>query len=113
MVLRKLVVIVLLLLAVAPAQAARAGTTVSLTFDDAWVSQELVPSMLASHNMKATFYVNSNTVGTSGHMTWADVYQLANAGNEIAGHTLDHVDLLSVDYTEDHRQICDDRAQLM
>lgn len=93
---------------------ARAATVVSLTFDDAPVSQTLVGPILKAHGMNATFYVPSAWVGsTSGHMSWSDVAALAADGNEIAGHTLDHTDLTTVSTAEATRQICDDRSALI
>jgi Polysaccharide deacetylase len=43
--------------------------------------------------MHATFFVNSGFVEDSAHMTWEQLRALAAAGNEIAGHTLNPVDL--------------------
>src|SRR6476646_4522110 len=99
---------------VAPAQrahAAAATTVVSLTFDDGNVDQQIVPAILASHGMQGTFYINSGPIGTPGKFTWSQVRDLAT-GNEVAGHTIDHVDLTSVSTAEAQRQVCDDRQAL-
>jgi peptidoglycan/xylan/chitin deacetylase (PgdA/CDA1 family) len=89
-------------------------TVVSLTFDDGWSDQSLVPPMLASHSMRGTFYINSGTVGSSpSFLDWSQVQGLQSAGNEVAGHTVDHVDLTSVSTTEATRQVCQDRRALM
>ena len=97
------------------ASGARAAgqTVVSLTFDDGTSDQYVARSLLAARGMRGTFYVNSNTVGTSGAMTWVQLRDLSAAGNEIAGHTLDHVDLTTVSSTEARRQVCDDRTNLV
>jgi peptidoglycan/xylan/chitin deacetylase (PgdA/CDA1 family) len=97
----------------APATASAATTIVSLTFDDALPSQYAVGSVLASNGMRATFYVNSNLVGTGSHLTWGQLAGLRAEGHEVGGHTLDHVDLLEVDSAEAQRQVCDDRAALL
>src|SRR5687767_4862432 len=82
---------------VAMAAPARAATVVSLTFDDGQASQLAVKSPLAGHGMKATFYVNSAKVETSDfYTTWAQVAELAAAGNEIGGHGLSHQDLTTL-----------------
>ena len=52
-------------------------------------------STLSTHGFGATFYVNSGTIGTAGKLTWAQLTSLSQAGNEIASHTVDHVDLES------------------
>jgi peptidoglycan/xylan/chitin deacetylase (PgdA/CDA1 family) len=98
----------------APAVAAAAPTIVSLTFDDGTSDQYQVRSMLAKDSLHATFYVNSDNIGSStSFMTWNDLSGIAADGNEIAGHTLDHVDLTSVGTAEATRQVCDDRQAIM
>ena len=89
-------------------------TFVSLTFDDGWADSYInVRSILASHRVTATFYVNSNRVGTSGFMSWAQLEALQTEGHEIGGHTLDHVDLTEQTLDEVRRQVADDRAALL
>jgi peptidoglycan/xylan/chitin deacetylase (PgdA/CDA1 family) len=65
--------------------------------------------------MKATFYVVSNLTGRdSYYMTWDQIRDLAADGHEIGGHTLDHVNLPALlDPAERHRQVCDDRRNLL
>jgi len=89
-------------------------TVVSLTFDDAWSDQYVAPSMLASHGMHGTFYVNSANIGSSvSFLGWSQLQSFQSAGNEIAGHTLNHVDLTTVSSAEAQRQVCQDRRALM
>jgi peptidoglycan/xylan/chitin deacetylase (PgdA/CDA1 family) len=109
-----LVVVCFLGSLVAPAVAAAAPTIVSLTFDDNWSDEYAARSILAQHSMHGTFYINSNNVGgSSAYLTWNQVSDLAADGNEIGGHTLDHVDLTSVSSTEATRQVCDDRQAII
>jgi peptidoglycan/xylan/chitin deacetylase (PgdA/CDA1 family) len=96
-----------------PAWAGAAPTVVSLTFDDGWGSQTTAASALAAHGMRGTFYVNTNTLGTAGFLSWAQLTALDSAGNEITGHTLDHPNLTVLSSTEAQRQVCDDRANLL
>jgi peptidoglycan/xylan/chitin deacetylase (PgdA/CDA1 family) len=86
---------------------------VSLTFDDTLADQVPVGAMLAAHNMHATFFVNSSRIGLSSYMTLAQVNQLSDAGNEIAGHTLDHLYLTHLDAENLRHQVCDDRNALI
>ncbi len=88
-------------------------TTVTLGFDDGIASQYDHRAMLDAAGVKATYFINSNKVGTPGYDTWAQIADLAAAGNDIGGHTLDHVNLTTVDATEGTRQVCDDRAALI
>ena len=104
--------------AVAPAPA-DAGTVVSLTFDDGQATQYQMRKPLRKHGMRGTFYVNSREVCTAWcefawNMSWKQLAALAADGNEIGGHTLDHVDLTRRDIprSEKRRQICADRRKL-
>jgi peptidoglycan/xylan/chitin deacetylase (PgdA/CDA1 family) len=91
-------------------------TVVSLTFDDALISQYGLRTMLATHGAHASFYIPSGEVDAleAGSMTWAQIHNLAADGNDIGGHTRDHVDLTAADTTYDYkwRQVCDDRERL-
>ncbi len=96
------------------ADAASARTIVSLTFDDGRATEYTARSLLSSHGMNATFYVNSSKLGTdSDYMTWSQVDALAADGNEIGGHTAFHVDLPRTDPTEAKREVCNDRVNLV
>ena len=91
-----------------------AKTVVSITFDDGQATQFSVFPLLRSHAMAATFYVNSGMVGSSGfYMRWQQLYQLANAGNEIGGHTSHHAVLDQVSEQTAIKEICEDRQHLI
>jgi peptidoglycan/xylan/chitin deacetylase (PgdA/CDA1 family) len=100
-------------LAVPPAEAAT-NTVVSLTFDDGQASQYATRSMLQSRGMVGTYYINSAMVGTSSYyMPWSQIHDLANAGNEIGGHTLHHTNLTTVNTATATTEVCDDRTNLL
>jgi peptidoglycan/xylan/chitin deacetylase (PgdA/CDA1 family) len=101
-----------------PLAAAAGQTVVSIEFDDGLADELTGARLLASHQMHGTFYINSGTIGTSSlHMTWPQVRQLAAAGDEIAGHTIDHQSLAALEAQgesdEARREICDDRSNLL
>ncbi|HET7026294.1 MAG TPA: Ig-like domain-containing protein [Candidatus Limnocylindrales bacterium] len=102
-----------LLAAVAPAAAAASPTVVSLTFDDGLPDQIPAAATLNGAGMHATYFINSGRIGTSGYMTRANLDSLAAAGNEIAGHTVSHLNLAALTPDGQRRQICNDRATLM
>ncbi len=104
--------IVLALALLTPALDAAGQTVVSLTFDDDTTDQFQALDILTAHGMHATFFVNSGRLGLSGYFTQAQVQQAAQAGNEIAGHTVSHPDLPTLDDDEKKRQICNDRVAL-
>lgn len=95
-----------------PARAAT-PTVVSIEFDDAVGSQAVARQMLADRGIKATFFVNSQRLGTSGYLSRQQVLDLQADGNEIGGHTLTHAHLTQVSDGEARRQICDDRQALI
>lgn len=95
-------------------RAGAAETVVSLNFDDNLGTQRIAQSVLNARGVKATFFVNTGYVGTSGYyLSLSDLRALASQGHEIAGHTLTHQDLTAVSSAEARRQVCDDRQQLI
>jgi peptidoglycan/xylan/chitin deacetylase (PgdA/CDA1 family) len=99
-----------------PSAAASTPTVVTLGFDDGTVDQFTNGfPILAAHGMHATFFVNTGPILASdpSHMTWADLHALASAGNEIAGHTIDHADLKPLSVTAAEHEVCDDRNTLL
>jgi peptidoglycan/xylan/chitin deacetylase (PgdA/CDA1 family) len=99
---------------VSPAPAAAAASTVvTIGFDDSSADQLGVLPLLQAHEMTATFFVNTGTIGDAEHLSWADLHTLYDAGNEIAGHTLDHVDLKPLTTAEARQQVCTDRNNLL
>jgi peptidoglycan/xylan/chitin deacetylase (PgdA/CDA1 family) len=108
-----LITLVALVAALSAPAGAQAQTVVSLTLDDGWDNQYTARPILAAHGMKATFFVNTNTMGTSGFLSWQQLAALNGDGHEVAGHALDHVNLVAAGATEARRQICDDRANLL
>jgi peptidoglycan/xylan/chitin deacetylase (PgdA/CDA1 family) len=100
-------------LAPSPGRAAT-NTIISLTFDDGSASQAATLSMLSQRGMTGTYYINSAMVGSSSYyMTWSQIHALADAGNEIGGHTLHHKDLTKLSTTEATTEVCDDRTNLI
>jgi uncharacterized repeat protein (TIGR01451 family) len=96
------------------APAARAADTiVSLQFDDGTAGQTAVGPMLAAHGLHATFFVNSDRIGRTSYMSQAQLAALQSGGNEIAGHTLDHLNLTTISTAEARHQVCDDRSALI
>jgi len=89
---------------------------VSLTFDDGLQSQYDLAfrRALQPHHLVGTFYDPSGLNGTDEHMTWPELTALNNGGNEIAGHTVDHVNLKTLaDNATETYEVCQDRQNLM
>jgi len=92
---------------------AAANTVVSIEFDDGLATQYQTRAMLSARGMHGTYYINSNPRPPGFNtLSWSQLHDLANDGNEIGGHTLDHADLPTVSTAQATRQICDDRTAL-
>jgi peptidoglycan/xylan/chitin deacetylase (PgdA/CDA1 family) len=102
------------LFALLPAQSqAAAPTTVSITWDDTFEDSAPALDLMAARNMPGTLYVNSNRVDFGpNYLTKAQLKGYFNAGFEIGGHTLSHVDLTSMTAAEAEANICQDRLVL-
>jgi len=93
--------------------AAAKPVTVSLTFDDSNADQVPAEQEIHSLGLHGTFYTVSGWVGQPGYLTLANLQQFAADGNEIAGHTIEHPDLPTLDPNEQMREICNDRVNLI
>jgi peptidoglycan/xylan/chitin deacetylase (PgdA/CDA1 family) len=98
-------------------QAINFTTVVSLTFDDGDESQYSVGFQhgLQPHGMKGTFFIVSGWVGNQpGTVTWSQLSDLASNGNDVGGHTVDHIDLTSSSYTQAQKtaEVCNNYQDL-
>jgi len=89
------------------------NTVVSLTFDDGAADNYDVRSILAQNDLQATFYISSGLTGTGGYMTEEQLRGLYEDGNEIGGHSLDHVNLSETSGDDLLKEICQDRINLI
>jgi endoglucanase len=87
-------------------------TVVTIQFDDGVADQYGALAMLNAHGMHATFYVNTGVIGDADHLSWAQIQDLAAAGNEIGGHTLHHVNLKPLKTADARMEVCQDRVNL-
>jgi peptidoglycan/xylan/chitin deacetylase (PgdA/CDA1 family) len=88
-------------------------TVVSLTFDDGNTDNFDIEPLLKANGLHATFYIPSGLVGSQGHMTWDQLQALQKDGNEIGGHSLNHITVRGLDTETLKHQICDDRTNLL
>ncbi len=109
-------VLLLLALGLVLPSAARATTPprviVSLDFDDGFEGSFTAFPLLQQYHMHATYYLNSGLLGRTGRLTDAQVKEINAAGDEIGGHSVQHLHLPGLDPAEAKRQICDDRVAL-
>ncbi|NOJ79718.1 polysaccharide deacetylase family protein [Myxococcus xanthus] len=95
------------------AEAPGARTVVTLAFDDGVEEQRQVLDMLSASGLKATFFIISGRVGQKGYLNLDDLRRMAAAGHDIGGHTLQHMDLVSLTRKNQRREICEDRLRLL
>ena len=88
-------------------------TVVTIQFDDGNADTiQWIDGSLNTHGFNATWYVNSGSIATAGHLTWAQLTSLSQAGNEIASHTVNHVDIKKLKLAAARIQVCQDRMTL-
>jgi endoglucanase len=88
-------------------------TVVTIQFDDGVADQIGALPILNAHGMHATFYINTGVTGDADHMSWDQLQQLAAAGNELAGHTLHHVNIKPLKTADARLEVCGDRNNLL
>ena len=96
----------------APTAGAAPLLSVSLTFDGGRSSQREAARILADHQLRATFFVNSGFIGAADFLNQEDLHRLAEQHHEIGGYTVTLADLTAVEPGEAQRQVCSDRATL-
>jgi len=100
-------------LAVKPAEAATSPVVVSFTFDNQWANQMTAAQILHSAGMPGTFYVISGWIGSAGFLSMSDLQTLVSYGDEIGGKTVDNTDLPTVSDAEAQRELCLGRNVLL
>jgi Polysaccharide deacetylase len=97
----------------------QAKTVVTLTLDDGYedMIKNVLP-VLKADDLHGTFYVISGALNDQdndfpNYMSWSQLQQLYQAGNEIGSHTVLHEPLPQVDTDEAIQELCQDRYDLM
>jgi len=99
-----------------PAANAVTPTIVTLGFDDGTIDQLLNGfPILQAHGMHATFFVNTGPIEAHDdtHMNYQQLRDLAAAGNEITGHTIDHANIQPLSVADAEAEVCNDRNNLI
>ncbi|OGG02412.1 hypothetical protein A2Z33_05115 [Candidatus Gottesmanbacteria bacterium RBG_16_52_11] len=79
---------------------------VSLTFDDASKTQYTNGwPVLSKYGFRATFYLTTGSLDGYWYMTPAMVVALANSGNHMGSHTINHPDLTTLTYNQVENQL--------
>ena len=86
---------------------------VALTFDDGLTThyEEVFP-LLVDHGATATFFATSSWVSTPGHVTWAQLREMAAAGMSIQSHTATHPFLSELDRGTAERELARSKAEI-
>lgn len=76
------------------AHATHSSRNVALTFDDGLMTDYAAGlPLLEEFGMKATFFLNTATVGRVGYLDWSKVVEMQRLGMSIQSHSHRHVDL--------------------
>lgn len=86
---------------------------VSLTFDDAWASvyTNALP-VLQKYGYHSTQYLLSGNTADPEYMTANMMLAMKNAGEEIASHTVDHQDLVTLSVTQQQQELNNSKTSL-
>jgi Polysaccharide deacetylase len=101
---------------VAPrARAVIPTTIVTIEWHDGNVDQVGVLPILQQHGVHATFLVNTGPIlaGDPDKLSIGDLRSLYLQQNEIAGHTLDHVNIQPLSTADARNEVCTDRNNLL
>jgi hypothetical protein len=98
-----------------PTAGALIPTVVTIEWHDGNADQVGVPPILDAYGMHATFLVNTGPIisGDPSKLTPADLQSIFADGNEIAGHTLDHVNIQPLPTADARGEVCTDRNNLL
>jgi peptidoglycan/xylan/chitin deacetylase (PgdA/CDA1 family) len=90
-------------------------TIVTIEWHDGNRDQVRAVRALNRHGMHATFLVNTGPIlaGDPTKLTPADLDAFFAAGNEIAGHTVDHTNIQPLSTPDARHEVCDDRNNLL
>ena len=98
-----------------PAHADAPTVIVTIGFDDGTIDQFAALDALNRYGMHATFFINTGPIiaNDPDHMSQANLHTLADAGNEIAGHTVDHANIQPLSTADQRAEVCTDRNTLI
>jgi hypothetical protein len=95
--------------------AAATPTIVSIEWHDGNRDSIGALRILTAHAMHATWLVNTDPIlaGNPANLTPKQLQRIETTGNEVGGHTLDHVNVQPLPVDEARREVCDDRNNLL
>jgi hypothetical protein len=98
-----------------PAAAVTPATIVTIEWHDGNADQMGTRQILFDHGMHATFLVNTGPIlgADPAKLTVSQLQTLFGDGNEIGGHTLDHVNVQPLSTAEARYEVCTDRNNLL
>jgi peptidoglycan/xylan/chitin deacetylase (PgdA/CDA1 family) len=84
-----------------------------LSFDDGYLSiyTEAFP-LLKELGLVATFYINTNKIGSPTALTPEMIREVSEAGIEIGSHSLSHLDLRKISSKQLHKEVFDSKIKL-
>jgi peptidoglycan/xylan/chitin deacetylase (PgdA/CDA1 family) len=97
----------------ASSSAANGGAAAAVTFDDGRACDyEIAFPMLVAAGLCATFFVNTATVDSPGHLTWSQLGEMRSAGMSVQSHSHDHTDLARLSSSQLDYQLRRSKAEI-
>ena len=89
------------------------GASAALTFDDGRLSDyEVAFPMLVAAGLSATFFVNTSTIESQGHLAWSQLKEMQHAGMSVQSHGHDHTDLARLTPTQLDYQVRRSKSEI-
>lgn len=86
---------------------------VALTFDDGLLSDyETAFPLLAEFGMRATFFLNTATIGQEGYLDWGKIGEMQRHGMSIQSHSHRHLDLTLLSNSELDAELSESKQRL-
>jgi peptidoglycan/xylan/chitin deacetylase (PgdA/CDA1 family) len=84
-----------------------------LTFDDGYVSDyDVIFPRLKERNIKATFFINPQTVGREGHVSWPMVQEMSEHGMCIGSHSDSHPNMTKITIDKAKQEFIDSKKNI-
>ena len=74
--------------------------TIEISFDDGGKLDLKAAELLKKYDIKGTFYIVLDWIGTKGHLNWEDIKRLDKEGHKIGSHSMTHPQDLKMLYDE-------------
>jgi len=84
-----------------------------ITFDDGFLSDyNIVYPILKHKNIKATFFINPDTIGKNGYVSWSMVQEMSKYGMCIGSHSNSHPDMTKISFDKAEQELINSKQRI-